>query len=129
MFLQISYLKMVVVDFSLAIRHFLSHQEFPQGVVLGGGLCYILHFDLAVTATATRIGPVPGALVLSSLRFFGSHDDNSAVLLPHHLPEVSDGGRKTALGGYVDLAAGVAAQFGAYDVVRLPPDVVGVYVI
>lgn len=44
------------------------------------------------------------------LHFSRCHDDHPGLFLPHHLPEISDGGGETPLGGNVDLLIGGLAQ-------------------
>ena len=39
----------------------------------------------------------------STLNLIGCHDNDDRSLLPHHFPEVADGGRETALSGDVML--------------------------
>ena len=48
---------------------------------------------------AGRVGPVALALDLAALHLLGHHGDDVGLLLPHHLPEVSQRGGQRALAG------------------------------
>ena len=50
---------------------------------------YYLVLPADVGLAVLLVGPVLFALGLATLVLFGGHDDDPAVLLPHHLPEVA----------------------------------------
>lgn len=55
------------------------------------------------------VGAVWGSAYPAFLHFPGGHDNDTGVLLPHHLPEVVDCGLQAALAGDVSLSVLVRA--------------------
>jgi len=81
-------------------------------VVLGDGV-----HDEVLVADGAFAGPVLGALLAAHFSEFGEHDNDGAVVLPEHAPEVVDGLGEGRLGGDVGAAVLVAVDEVGVDVV------------